>query len=75
MNSQTASRSGPGPPGSASLELAAHAFGAECFGAGDAVGVEHERGGEPCEELRDPVEWVAVGERAVELGAEDRVGV
>ena len=57
--SQTAARSGLGPPGRGVLEFAGHAFGAECFGAGDAVGVEHEGGGPAGGEVRDAAEWVA----------------
>ena len=74
-NSQTAARSGLSPPGQRVGELAGHAFGAERFGAGDAVGVEYERGGPAGGELRDAAERVRVVERALEFGVEDRVGL
>jgi hypothetical protein len=53
MNSQIAVRSGCSPPGSASESLRAHALPAERLGAGDPVGVEHECGADPREELGD----------------------
>ena len=56
-------------------ELARHALGAERLGAGDAVGVEHERGCPAGGELGDAAQRVGVGERALELGVEDRVGL
>jgi hypothetical protein len=55
------------------LEFAGHAFGAERFGAGDAVGVEYEGGGPARGEVRDAAEWVWVVERAMELSVDDRV--
>ena len=72
-NSQTAVRSGLSPPGRRVGEFAGHAFGAERLGAGDAVGVQRECGGPAGGELGDAAERVGVGERAVELGVEDRV--
>jgi hypothetical protein len=54
-------------------ELAGHAIGAEGVGAGDAGGVEHERGGPPAGELRDPAEWAGVLERPVGFGVVDSV--
>jgi len=48
-------------------------FGAERFGAGDAVGVEYEGGGPARGEVRDAAEGVRVVERAVQLGVEDGV--
>ncbi len=44
-NSGTAARSGLGPAGRAPPSLRGHPFGAERLGAGEAVGVELERGG------------------------------
>ena len=73
MNSHTAARSAPSPPGSASRSLRAIALGAERFGAGHAGGVEHERGCPAGGELGDAAERVGVGERAFELGVDDRV--
>ena len=73
MNSQTVARSAPSPPGSASRELARHPLRAERLGAGDAGGVEHERGAQARGELGDAPERVGVGERAFELGLDDRV--
>ena len=56
-------------------ELARHPLGAERLGAGDAGGVEHERGCPAGGELGDAAQRVGVGERALELGVDDRVDV
>ena len=61
--------------GKRACEFAGHALGAERFGAGDAVGVQHECCCPAGGELGDAAERVGVGERAVELGGEDRVDV
>ena len=55
------------------VELAAHALAAEHLGARDAVGVEHERGGAARDERGDAAQRVGLGERALELGLDDRV--
>ena len=51
MNSQTAARSALFAAGEGVAQLARHALGAERLGAGDAVGVEEERGGPAGDEL------------------------
>jgi hypothetical protein len=56
-------------------ELVCHPLGSERLGAGDAGGVECEGGTQPGRELRDPAQRVGVGECAVELVGDDRVGV
>ena len=75
MNSHTALRSERSPPGSASRSFPRHPLGAERLCSSDAGGIECERGAEPGGELRDPAQWIGVGECALELGVEDRVGV
>jgi signal transduction histidine kinase len=54
-------------------QLTFHPLRAERLGAGDTAGVEHERGCPASGELGDASERVGVGERAVELGLDDRV--
>ena len=56
-------------------QFAGHAVGAERLGAGDAVGVQEERGGPARGELCDPAQRVGVVERVLEFGVEDGVGV
>ena len=56
-------------------ELALDPLGAERLVAGDSRGVEHECGAESGGELGDAAQRVRVGERAPELGIEDRVYV
>jgi hypothetical protein len=46
---------------------------AEHLGAGDTAGVEHERSRPAGGELGDASERIGVGERAFELGLDDRV--
>ena len=75
MSAHTAARSGAVAVGQRVAEPSGHALGAERGGARDAVGVEHERGGPARDQLRDPVQRVGVGERALELGGGDRVGL
>src|ERR1017187_10201054 len=54
-------------------ELAGHVLRAGRLCAGDTAGVEHERGCPAGGELCDASERVGGGERAVELGLDDRI--
>jgi hypothetical protein len=45
------------------------------FGAGHAVGVEHERGASAGGEVRDPAERIGLNERSLQLRGDDRLGV
>jgi hypothetical protein len=72
MKSQTAARSGCAPPGRASCSRRA-LRGAERLGAGDAVGVEQERGGPAGDEAGDGAQRVGLGERGPQFGVDDRV--
>ena len=54
-------------------ELATHPIRAECLGAGDASGIQHECCAQPCGELRDAPEWIRVFERPLELGLGDPI--
>ena len=65
MNSHTAARSAFSPPGRASRSLRRHSVCAERLGAGDAGGVEHERGSPAGGQLGDASQRVAVRERAL----------
>ena len=54
-------------------QLARHPLAAERLGAGDAVGVEQERGAPARYELGDAAQRIGVVERALQFGVDDRV--
>ena len=55
------------------MEPAGHALGAECLGAGDAGGVEHEGGAPAGDELGDAAQRVGVVEGALQFRVGDCV--